>query len=65
MSSTIKFIRYRKIGKYELYIYKYAGYYVLDEVEAGKRGHNVSYGTTLGQMLPIYNRCVKEAMFYN
>lgn len=64
MNKECKFIRHQKIGKFELYIYKCAGYYVLDEMEKGKRGHNISYGKTLEWLLPTYNRCVREAKVY-
>lgn len=55
-----KYIRHRKIGKFELYIYKCAGYYVLDEVEGRKHGHNITYCTKLEWLLPTYNKCVRE-----
>lgn len=58
------FIRHQKIGKFELYIYKCAGYYILDEMEIGRRSHNITYGTTLERVLPTYNRCVREARVY-
>lgn len=66
MGDTLKFIRHRKIGKYELYIYKdyMSGLYVLQEEETGKRSHSISDGRTLEWLLPTYNRCVREAQFY-
>lgn len=59
--NTCKYIRHQKIGEFELYIYKCAGYYVLDEREGSKRGHNISYSQSLEWLLPTYNRCVREA----
>lgn len=60
--NTVKFIRHRKLGEFELYIYKdcMSGLFVLQEEETGKRSHNVSYGHTLNSVLPTYNRCVRE-----
>lgn len=60
-SNTCKLIRHHKIGKYELYIYKCAGFYVLDEKEGQTRGHNITYSSSLEWILPTYNRCVREA----
>lgn len=58
---TCEYIRHQKLGKYELYIYKCAGQYVLDEREGNVAGHNVSYSTRLEELLQTYNRCVREA----
>lgn len=62
----MKFIRHRKIGKFELYIYQdyMSGMFVLQEEETGKRSHNITYGKTLEWLLPTYNRCVREAEAY-
>lgn len=65
MKDGCKLLRHRKIGRYELHIYKCAGYYVLDEVDEGSRGHNITYGKSLEWVLPTYNRCIREAQFYN
>lgn len=64
---TVKFLRHRKVGGYEFYIYQdyMSKLYVLQEEETGKRSNNVSYGHTLKQVLPVYERCVCEAKFYN
>lgn len=60
-SDTCETVRHRKVGKFELYIYKCAGHYVLDELERPARGHNITYGTNLDMVLATYNRCVREA----
>lgn len=58
---TCELVRHRKLGSYELYIYKCAGHYVLDELERPARGHNITYGRRLDTVLATYNRCVREA----
>lgn len=67
MEKPLKFIRHRKIGKYELYIYRdyMSGLYVLQEQEGNKRSHYISDSRNLEWLLPTYNRCVREATFYN
>lgn len=63
-------IRQRKLGSYNLYIYRdYAsGMYVLQEEYApnGKilQSQNVTYDTSLTPVLMAYNNAIKEYNFY-
>lgn len=61
-----KFVRHRKIGAYEIYIYKdyMSEMFVLQEEETGKRSHYITSDYDLEPVLLAYNWLVKEALFY-
>lgn len=68
INDVIKYIRHRKLGENELYIYKesWTDMFVLQETNrAEQRGRNISYGHTIGPLLIEYNRAIKEYKFYN
>lgn len=63
---TIKYIKHRQLGSYELYIYKSGAYYVLQMEYKSKDdpsyhwSKNVSYDTKLSAVELVYKRCIED-----
>lgn len=68
MQDTMKYVRHRKLGENELYIYKdhMSAMYVLQETNrVEQHGHIISWSYKLESLLIEYNRAIKEYNFYN